>query len=92
MIRLPLAAIDLISRKGYNGVTTVEIATVAGLSEKTLFRKFGSKQNLLETAFERYHYGQEMTKLFEEKLVGDLSEDLLLISRTYHELMIRIGS
>ena len=30
-----------------------------------------------------------MTKLFEEKLVGDLSEDLLLISRTYHELMIR---
>ena len=75
--------------EGLQRVTTVEIATVAGLSEKTLFRKFGSKQNLLETAFERYHYGQEMTKLFEEKLVGDLSEDLLLISRTYHELMIR---
>ncbi|MGC6586886.1 TetR/AcrR family transcriptional regulator [Paenibacillus sp. Dod16] len=87
--KLLLAAIDLISRKGYNGVTTLEIATAAGLSEKTLFRKFGSKQNLLETAFARYHYGQEMTKLFEEKLVGDLSEDLLLISRTYHELMIR---
>ena len=76
--------------EGLQRVTTLEIAT-RGLSEKTLFRKFGSKQNLLETAFERYHYGEEMTKLFEEKLIGDLSEDLL-ISRTYHELMIRIGS
>lgn len=87
--KLLQAAIDLISRKGYNGVTTQEIAATAGLSEKTLFRKFGSKQNLLETAFERYHYGQEMTTLFEEKLSGELAPDLLLISRTYHDLMIR---
>jgi len=87
--KLLQAAIDLISRKGYNGVTTQEIASAAGLSEKTLFRKFGSKRNLLETAFERYHYGREMTKLFEEKLTGELTADLILISRTYHDLMIR---
>lgn len=87
--KLLLAAIDLISEKGYNGVTTKEIAAAAGLSEKTLFRHFGSKQNLLESAFERYHYAAEMTKLFQEKLVGELEKDLLLISRTYHELMDR---
>jgi len=87
--KLLQAAIDLISRKGYNGVTTQEIASAAGLSEKTLFRKFGSKRNLLETAFERYHYGQEMTRLFEEKLTGELTADLILVSRTYHDLMIR---
>lgn len=87
--KLLQAAIDLISRKGYNGVTTQEIASAAGLSEKTLFRKFGSKRNLLEMAFERYHYGQEMTKLFAEKLTGELTADLILISRTYHDLMIR---
>lgn len=87
--KLLQAAVDLISRKGYNGVTTQEIASAAGLSEKTLFRKFGSKRNLLEMAFERYHYGQEMTKLFAEKLTGELTADLILISRTYHDLMIR---
>ncbi|MGN7393611.1 TetR/AcrR family transcriptional regulator [Peribacillus frigoritolerans] len=88
--KLLLAAIDLIAEKGYNGVSTQEIAGSAGFSEKTLFRRFGSKQNLLETAFDRYHYTEEMTKLFnEEQIVWDLHSDLLLISRTYHEIMNR---
>lgn len=87
--KLMLAAIDLIAEKGYKGVTTQEIAAAAGLSEKTLFRHFGSKQNLLETAVDRFHYTEEMTKLFDEKLVWDLQTDLLLISRTYHEIMNR---
>ncbi|MGO4537778.1 TetR/AcrR family transcriptional regulator [Paenibacillus sp. 2TAB19] len=87
--RLLLAAINLISEKGYNGVTTQEIATAAGLSEKTLFRHFQSKQNLLESAFDRYHYAEEMRKLFEEKLVWELEEDLLTISKTYHTIMNR---
>lgn len=84
-----LAAIDLISERGYNNVTTQEIAATAGLSEKTLFRNFGSKQNLLESAFDRFHYAEEMTKIFNEKLAWDLETDLLLISRTYHNLMNR---
>lgn len=87
--RLLLAALNLIAAKGYNGVTTLEIATEAGLSEKTLFRQFGSKQKLLEAAFDRYHYAEEMKKLFSEKLVWDLEEDLLLVSKTYHEIMNR---
>ncbi|MDP1419087.1 TetR/AcrR family transcriptional regulator [Peribacillus simplex] len=88
--KLLLAAIDLIAEKGYKGVSTQEIAGAAGLSEKTLFRRFGSKQNLLETAFDRYHYAEEMTKLFnEEQIVWDLHSDLQLISRTYHEIMNR---
>lgn len=87
--RLMLAAIHLISEKGYNGASTMEIATAAGLSEKTLFRRFSSKQNLLESAFDRFHYAAEMRKLFNEKLVWELHADLLLISRTYHEIMNR---
>ncbi|WP_086074523.1 TetR/AcrR family transcriptional regulator [Paenibacillus camerounensis] len=87
--KLLLAAIDLMASKGYKGVTTQEIAAAAGLSEKTLFRHFGSKQNLLETAFDRFHYAEEMTRLFNEKLVWELETDLLLISRTYHEIMNR---
>ncbi len=85
--RLLLAAIDLIAERGYNGVTTQEIAAAAGLSEKTLFRHFGSKQNLLESAFDRFHYTEEMKKLFNEKLIWDLETDLTLLSRMYHAIM-----
>lgn len=87
--RLMMTAIDLMSKKGYKSVTTMEIATTAGLSEKTLFRQFGTKQNLLESAFDQYYYSEEMTRIFNEKLVWDLHTDLLLISRTYHEIMNR---
>ncbi|KKI90072.1 transcriptional regulator [Bacillus sp. SA1-12] len=87
--KMMIAAINLISEKGYNSVTTKEIAEEAGFSEKTLFRHFGSKQNLLETAFKRFHYSEEMKTLYNEKLVWDLQTDLLLISRKYHELMNR---
>lgn len=82
-------AIDLISKRGYNGVTTQEIAAAAGLSEKTLFRHFGSKQKLLEAAFDRYHYAEEMRTIFAEKLSWELEKDLLTISRAYHEIMNR---
>ncbi|GGD88321.1 TetR family transcriptional regulator [Paenibacillus nasutitermitis] len=84
-----LAAIDLISERGYNSVTTQEIAEAAGLSEKTLFRHFGSKLKLLEAAFDRYHYAEEMRKFFAEKLVWELEEDLLAISNLYHGIMNR---
>jgi AcrR family transcriptional regulator len=87
--KIMIAAINLISEKGYNSVTTKEIAEDAGFSEKTLFRHFGSKQNLLETAFKRFHYTEEMRSLYKEKLVWDLHTDLLLISRKYHEMMNR---
>lgn len=87
--KLLSAAIELIAEKGYNGVSTKEIAAAAGLNEVTLFRHFGSKQNLFEAAIDRFHYTEEMKKLFNEKLIWDLHADLLLIGRTYHETMNR---
>lgn len=85
--KLLLAAIDLISARGYKSVTTLELAAAAGVSEKTLFRRFGSKQKLLEAAFDRFHYAAEMTAIFDDRLTGDLHADLLLISRSYHAIM-----
>lgn len=87
--RLLVAAINLISEKGYNGVTTQEIASAANLSEMTLFRHFGNKQKLLESAFDRYHYAEEMRNLFKNKLVWELEKDLLTVSKTYHDIMNR---
>ena len=87
--KLMTAAIDLMAEKGYNGVTTIEIAEKAGCSEKTLFRHFKSKQNLLESAFHRYHYADEMKNLFETRIQWELQVDLLLIARSYHEIMYK---
>ncbi|WP_334071299.1 MULTISPECIES: TetR/AcrR family transcriptional regulator [Paenibacillus] len=82
-------AIELMAEKGYKGVSTKEIAAAAGLSEMTLFRNFGSKMKLLESAIDRYHYSVEMTKIFEENILWDLKADLMMIGRVYHEMMDR---
>lgn len=84
-----LSAIDLMAEKGYKGVSTKEIAAAAGVSEMTLFRNFGSKQNLLEQAVDQHHYSVEMTEVFAGKLIWDLRADLLMISEMYHDIMNR---
>ena len=40
------AIIEIISKCGYANATTKHIAEAANISEVTIFRKFGSKQNL----------------------------------------------
>ncbi len=87
--KILLAAIDLMADKGYDSTTTKEIASAAGVNEVTLFRHFGTKQKLLQIAVSRYHYAEEMTKLFNGALKGELHSDLLTISRTYHKIMNR---
>lgn len=85
--KLLLSAIDIMSEKGYAATTTKEIALGAGVNEVTLFRHFGTKEGLVRAAFSRFHYGDEMTKLFGERLTGELETDLLTISRHYHKMM-----
>lgn len=87
--KLMTAAIELMAAKGYKGVSTKEIAAAAQVSEMTLFRHFGSKQNLLDQAVERYHYSVEMERIFAEQIVWELRADLLMMSRMYHEIMER---
>lgn len=55
-IEILTAARDLFSQKGYNAVTTKEIAKQAGVNEVTIFRKFQSKQKLFEAVFETFNY------------------------------------
>ena len=45
------AALEEFINKGYSGSTTACIADKSGFSEKTLFRKFESKQNLFDQVF-----------------------------------------
>lgn len=47
------AAIEIFLEKGYKGTTTREIASRAGVNDVTLFRRYGSKLNILNTIVER---------------------------------------
>ncbi|MFD3005937.1 TetR/AcrR family transcriptional regulator [Thermus tengchongensis] len=52
--RLLQAALELLAERGYRGATTKEIARRAGVSEVTLFRRFGSKEALLQRALSAF--------------------------------------
>ncbi|MEZ4519923.1 MAG: helix-turn-helix domain-containing protein [Chloroflexota bacterium] len=45
------AAMQAVMSRGYDGATTRQIAESAGISEVTLFRKYGSKSELIKRAF-----------------------------------------
>lgn len=84
------AALSTIAEHGYAGATTRQIASAAGVNEVTLFRKFGSKANLLREAMLR-----ELS-VFERsggaRYTGDLVADLERIVGLYHALIERRGS
>ncbi len=63
------ATYQLISEKGYLRATTREIAARAGVSELTLFRKFGKKELLFEEMLRTYTFLPRL-----QYLMDDLSE------------------
>jgi TetR/AcrR family transcriptional regulator len=46
-------AVDLFSRKGFNGTTTREIAAAAGVTEAIIFRHFKTKEHLYEAIIDQ---------------------------------------
>lgn len=61
------AALKVFSEKGYTGATTMLIAEESGFTEKTLFRKFKTKENLFNETIQRK--GIEMGKFFQESVL-----------------------
>lgn len=82
------ASIVLFSQKGYNAVTTKEIAKKAGVSEMTLFRHFESKHNLFEKASDKFVFSPKFGTLF-EGLEWDLEKDLNIICSSYQETLYK---
>src|ERR1700761_8879962 len=50
-------AANLFSQKGFNGTTTREIATAAGVTEAIIFRHFETKELLYTAIIDRYLNG-----------------------------------
>ncbi|MGL4610985.1 MAG: TetR/AcrR family transcriptional regulator [Trueperaceae bacterium] len=81
--RILQATLETISTHGYDGATTRLIAEKAAINELTLFRKFGSKTNLILRAVK-----QELEAFKEAKLeyTGNLEDDLERIVTFYQSL------
>lgn len=60
------AARKLFGEKGYKGVTTREIARIAGINEVTLFRHFGTKENLFDAVLDEVICPPDLEKLAEQ--------------------------
>jgi AcrR family transcriptional regulator len=72
------ATLKLISEKGYLGATTREIAQEAGVTELTLFRHFGSKEQLFAELLKSYTFLPKLKELLPE-LEGLAYEEALEI-------------
>jgi TetR/AcrR family transcriptional regulator, mexJK operon transcriptional repressor len=81
------AAVKLMGERGFKSVAIKDIAEESGFSEMTVFRHFKTKVGVLEAAINTHSYVLPMKKLFSERIVWDLAEDLSLISFEYQKLM-----
>jgi AcrR family transcriptional regulator len=81
------ATYQLISEKGYMGATTKEIAASAGVSELTLFRKFGKKELLFEEMLESFTFLPRLIHLMDDVNEMPLTEGLNTIGVRFLETL-----
>jgi AcrR family transcriptional regulator len=80
------AVMEIIAERGYTGATTRQIAEAAGISEMTLFRKYGSKAELVKRAISALVEQTEFEST--TQYTGDVRSDLLRVLQAYQETVI----
>ena len=87
--RILEAARDLFFEHGYYATSTRVIAQTAGINEVTLFRHFGTKEELLKAIIKLDYSLIDTFKdfVFPEKETRDLREDLTLILQTFNDVL-----
>jgi AcrR family transcriptional regulator len=84
------AALHLFYQNGYEGTTTRAIAEGAGVNEVTLFRNFGSKENIFLAVIERETDVLTDIEEFDLRPTGDVEDDLAKAGeRIHHEMLSR---
>jgi AcrR family transcriptional regulator len=84
--RIIQAASRLFAEKGYAGATTRAIAEAAGVNEVTIFRHFGSKENLAKVIMDQFG-GPAIALDLEKRFSGNYIEDLTLIGHIMMKVM-----
>lgn len=80
------AAFRLFSVSGYTRTSTRALAAEAGVNEVTIFRHFGSKQNLLRAVIEAFNQ-EAFPATFEKLLTGDYIVDIPVMAKALAEAM-----
>lgn len=83
------AVIQIIIERGYAGATTRQMAEAAGVSEVTLFRKYGNKLELVRQAVKAIAQATNFAAAV--RYTGDLQEDLLRVVQSYQDAAVRNG-
>ena len=81
--KLLKATLKMISEKGYLGATTREIARQAGVTELTLFRHFGTKEQLFEELLQSYTFLPKLRELLPELDSLPYDEALTLVATRF---------
>ena len=74
------AAVTVLARRGYSAATTQEIAALAGINEATLFRRFGTKAELIARTIDHQLADTPLDKL---AYSGQLATDLEAVVDAY---------
>jgi AcrR family transcriptional regulator len=80
------AASALFAEKGFAGTTTRSIAELAEVNEVTIFRHFGTKDNLAKTIMDQYG-GPAIAKDIEKRFSGDYIQDITMIGQIMMKIM-----
>jgi len=83
------AALELISRKGYDAVGVQEIAEAAGVAKPTLYHFFGSKGGLLEALFQEHATQLDDAVRSAADYTGDMPRTLDRVASAYIEFAKR---
>lgn len=80
--RILTTAAEVFAANGYARTTTRSLATAAGISEVTLFRHFGSKENLFAAVVDTFG-GSTLAGELEAELTGSVQADLQQLGRRF---------
>lgn len=76
-------ALKLFSEQGYYSTSTKQIAQEAQINEITLFRHFGTKENLFQETTESYVRGINLADEIHRLIKQDFTESILEIAKDY---------
>lgn len=78
------AVLNVLLESGYAGSTTKQIAELANVNEATLFRKYGSKEKLVNRAIQHKIETADISSVM--YYTGDIREDLLrVVTKFFHQ-------
>ncbi len=83
------SVLQVVSELGYWGATTKQMAEAANVSEVTLFRKYGSKQQLVKQAISSIINQTDFSSV--AQYTGDINVDLIRIVQAYQDLAVKHG-